>query len=182
MPQHLLNGVQVRAVFQQMHRKRMAQRVGRDVLGNARQLLIVLDDLPKTLAAHTLAVHVDKQRRFLRVGDQLGANLLYVVGKRLDGGGIKRNDALLPFALAADKAGAETHILLVQVNELTDADAGGIEKLQHRVVAVALRIHALRLVEKQLDLLVGEDLRELALHLHGGNALDRIALHFAVHL
>ena len=64
--QHLLNGAQVGTVFEQMHGKRVAQRVRRDVLRDAGGLLIVLDDLPEALAAHALAVHVDEQRRFLR--------------------------------------------------------------------------------------------------------------------
>ena len=43
--QHLLNGVEVCAVFQQMGGKGMAERVGGDVLLDARLLLVVLDDL-----------------------------------------------------------------------------------------------------------------------------------------
>ena len=160
----------------------MAQRVGRDILADLRHLLIVLDDFPEALAAHALTVHIDEQRLLLRLGNQLGTNLLHIVAQRLDRGGIERNDALLALALAADEAGAETHVADVERDQLADSDTGGIEQLQHRVVAVALGVDALGLVKKQLDLLAGEDLRELALHLHRGNALGRVGGNQAVHL
>ena len=56
---------------------------GGDVLLDARLLLIVLDDFPETLTAHTLAVHVHEQGRFLRVRDQLGPDALDIILKRL---------------------------------------------------------------------------------------------------
>ena len=56
--QHLLDGTQVRTVLQQVGGEGVAQGVGRDVLLDARLLLIVLDELPKALAAHPLPVHV----------------------------------------------------------------------------------------------------------------------------
>ena len=60
MAQHLLDGAEVRAVFQQMDGEGVAQGVGGDILLDAGSLLIVLDDLPEALAAHALAVHVDE--------------------------------------------------------------------------------------------------------------------------
>ena len=51
MAEHFLNGAQIRAVFQQVHGKGMAQRVRRDVLGDAGGLLIMLDDPPEAAAA-----------------------------------------------------------------------------------------------------------------------------------
>ena len=58
--QHLLDGTQVCPILQQMGGEGMAQGVGRDVLFNTSLLLIVLDELPKALAAHPLPVHVHK--------------------------------------------------------------------------------------------------------------------------
>lgn len=47
--QHLLNGAQVSAIFQQMYREAVPQRMGRHVLADLRFRLIVLDDLPEPL-------------------------------------------------------------------------------------------------------------------------------------
>ena len=60
MPQHLLNGTEIRSVFQQMDGEGVAQGVGGDILLDAGGLLVVLDDLPEALAAHALSVHVDE--------------------------------------------------------------------------------------------------------------------------
>ena len=62
MAQHLLNGVQIRSIFQQMGSKGVAKGMGSDVLLDARLLLIIFDQLPEALTAHALAVHVDKER------------------------------------------------------------------------------------------------------------------------
>ena len=51
--------------------------------------------------------------------------------------------------------------------------------LEHRMVTVALGVHALGLVEEQLDLFAGQDLGEFVLHLHRGNALGGIGAHLA---
>ena len=47
------------------------------------------------------------------------------------------------------------------------------------MIAVALGVHAPGLVEEQLDLLAGQDLREPALDLEGSDALGRIGLDLA---
>ena len=157
----------------------MAQRVRRDVLGDAGGLLIVLDDLPEPLATHALTVHVDEQRPFLRIGQKLWPHLPDVVRECLDGGGIERNDALLALALRADKARTQAHIFLVQRDQLRNTDSRGIQQLEHRMVTVALGVHALGLVEEQLDLFAGQDLGEFVLHLHRGNTLGGIGAHLA---
>ena len=61
MPQHLLDRVDVRAVFQQVRRKGVAQGVGRDVLLDPGLFLVVLDDLPEALTGHALAADVDEE-------------------------------------------------------------------------------------------------------------------------
>ena len=49
MTEHFLNGVDIRAVFQQMRRERMAQRMRCDCLFDAGLCLVVLDELPEAL-------------------------------------------------------------------------------------------------------------------------------------
>lgn len=58
----LLQGAEVCAVFQQMHREAVPQGVGRDVLLNARLFLVALEDFPEALTAHPRAADVDEQR------------------------------------------------------------------------------------------------------------------------
>lgn len=58
----LLQGTQVSAVFQQMHREAVPQGVGRDVFLDARFFLIALENFPEALTAHPCAAHVDEQR------------------------------------------------------------------------------------------------------------------------
>ena len=142
----------------------------------------MLDDLPESLAAHALAVHVDEQRRFLRISQKLRTHLLHVVRKCLDGGGIEWDDTLFALALRADEARAQAHVLFIERNELGDADARGVQQFEHRVVAVALSVHALGLVKEELDLFAREDLGELVLHLHRGNALGRVRADLSGHL
>ncbi len=57
--------------------------------------LIVLDDFPETLTAHTLAVHVHEQRRLRLVGDDPGPDVPYVVLKGLHRTVVQGDDALL---------------------------------------------------------------------------------------
>lgn len=47
--EHLLDGAQISAVFKQMGRKAVAERVRRDILFDVRLFLIMLDDLPEAL-------------------------------------------------------------------------------------------------------------------------------------
>ena len=179
MTQHLLNGSQIGAVFQQVYGKGMAQGVGGDILLNARFFLIVLDDLPKALATHAFAAHIHKQRMLFLIGDEPGTNIPHIVLQRLHRSGVQRHDALLSLAAAADKAGGQIDIADIQTDQLTDSNSGGIQQLQHSVVTESLFVHAFGLLQKQLYLPVGEDLRILPLHLHGHHALGRVALHSA---
>ena len=89
----------------------------------------MLDDLPESLAAHALAVHVDEQRRFLRISQKLRTHLLHVVRKCLDGGGIERDDTLFALALRADEARAQAHVLFIELKQYFDAFlSGGVNR------------------------------------------------------
>ena len=108
---HLLDGVEIRAVFQQMGGKGVAQGVRGDFCLNSGLLLIVLDDLPKALAAHALPAHIHEQGAFLRVLQHLGPHVLYVVLKRPDSRRVEGDHPLLSPAGTADKAGGQVDIL-----------------------------------------------------------------------
>ena len=139
----------------------------------------MLDDLPESLTAHPLAVHVDEQRCLFAVGNKLGADVFRVVPDSRHSGVVERDDPLPIPSPAADETRSQIQVLQVQGDQLADPDAGGVKQLQHGVVPVTLGIHALRLLQKQLHLLGGQDLRVLPLHPLGGDALGRICLYGA---
>ena len=100
MSQHFLNRPQIRSVFKQVYRKRMAQGMRRDILFDSGLLLIMLDDLPEPLTTHPLTVHIDKQRFFIAIRNQMRPDIFYIILKRFDGGLIERDDPLLSLARA----------------------------------------------------------------------------------
>ncbi len=79
-----------------------------------------------------------------------------------DGSGIERDDAVFSARSAAfDKGPRQADVRDVQGDQLADAHTGGIERFEHGLVAIALAIDAFRLLEQQLDLPSGQNLRQL---------------------
>ena len=62
MSHHFLHTVQIRPVFHQMGRKRMADRVRRDIRLNAGLCRVLLDELPEALTAHEISRTVHKEK------------------------------------------------------------------------------------------------------------------------
>ncbi len=174
MAQHLLNGAQIRPILQQMGSKGVAQGVGRDVLVNLRLLLVVFNDLPEPLPAHALAAHIHKERRLPGRQHQLGPYVPNVVRQRLHRRRVQGDDPLLSPADAPDEPRRQIHVLHVQPDQLADPDARGVQQLQHGVVPVALGVHALGLLQKQIHLLAREDLGQLPLRAHRRRVLGRV--------
>ena len=113
------------------------------------------------LTGHALSADVDKQRLFIRRRNHLRTNKLNVLRERDHCLGIKRNGAGFILAAAVNHRSGQIHIGDLQIDQLADANARCIQQLQHRTITVALHIHALRLLQKQLHFLAGEDLRKL---------------------
>ena len=86
MAQHLLDRVEISAVFQKMSGERMAQGVGGNLFADTGQILIVLDNFPKALPRHSGTVHIDEKGSFIRLLDQLRANMFNVISQRFKGG------------------------------------------------------------------------------------------------
>ena len=146
MSQHFLDRPQIRPIFQQMGRKGVAERMRRNLLFDSGLLLIVLDDFPKALPGHTLAVHIDKKGRLRLVFHQLRAYIPQIVAQRLDCRGIEGNDALFSLPHTAQETAGEAEMLHIQVDEFTHPYPGGIEQLQHGMVPISLGIGTLRLL------------------------------------
>ena len=170
MTQHLLYRAQIRAVFQQMRGKTVAQGVGRDILFYSGLLLVGFHDLPEALAAHPLPVHVHEQRALVRRGDHIRADKFDIILQRFQRGGIYRDGTNAVTPAAVDDAGSQVHIGDIQADELRDTDARGIQQLQHGLVAIALAVRPLRLLQQQFDLFGRQDLRQLVAGLFGHEA------------
>ena len=111
-----------------------------------------------------------------RVCQHLEPHVVDVGMKRLHSLRIKWNDSRLPAGLAANKAARDAYIVDIQVDELTDADAGRVQNLEHCLVAAALHIARARLLEQKLDLFSGQDLRQLFLCLLDLDVMYRVLL------
>ena len=114
MAQHLLDGPQVRSILQQVRREGVPQGMGGDLFLNACLPLIILDDLPKALAAHPLPVHVDKEGGLLLAGHQLGPYFPDIVLKGLYCRAVQGDDPLLALAGTVDKASGQIQVVQVQ--------------------------------------------------------------------
>ena len=180
MPKHFLNRTQIRAVLQQMHRKTVAQRMRGNILIDLRLLLIILNDLPKALTAHSFPVHVYEQRRFVSACDDAGTDGFHILPQRFDSGRIQGDDALLIMTGTANEAHCQVNIVHVQPDQLGYADTGSIQQLQHGVIPESLFIHTFGLFQKQFYLFIGQDLRIFPFHLHCGNGLGRICFNGAI--
>ena len=111
-----------------------------------------------------------------RIRQHLEPHVVDVGMKRLHSLRIKRNNPCLPAGLAANKAARDAYIVDIQVDELTDADAGRVQNLEHRLVAAALHIACARLLEQELDLFSGQDLRQLFFGLFDLDVMYRVLL------
>lgn len=65
-----LDIMDIRAVFQKMRRKRVTQRMGRNIFIDFCAFGILLQQLPEPLPGHPITVDVDEQRTFVRMDDQ----------------------------------------------------------------------------------------------------------------
>ena len=129
MSKHLLNGVQIRAIFQQMCCKAVAEGMWCNVFIDFCLFLIILDNLPESLARHSLAADIDKKRLFLVGCYHVGTDFVDLDTECVNGAGIQWNNALLPFAHTADKAAGQTHIRQIQRDELCYPNTGCIQQL-----------------------------------------------------
>ena len=129
---------------------------------------------PETLTGHALARDVDEKRFLIRQRDHLRADEIDIILQRFDRLGIHRDKAFLVAAAASDDAGGEIDVVDVQINKLGNANAGGIQKLKHGLVAVSLGVGALRLFEQQIHFPAGQDLRQLVLTFIGDKLCRRV--------
>jgi hypothetical protein len=166
MPHHGLNVFYGSTALQQVHGKRMTQRVRRNLLRDAGLRRIALDNFPETLPRQTRAVQIDKQRVSAVPGPR--SNRAYGKDNRIQQRSLSHKSEWSASPLVPRQNSfhrAQVDILHVEVNELTDANTGGIKKLQHRFIAAALSFRDIRLGKQQVYLLACQRLRQLFLAL-----------------
>lgn len=78
MPQHHLNGSQVRPMIQKVRRERMTQHMRGNRLGNPRPHRTGTQYLPEALPGERVASTRDKDRRGLAILQNLGTSLLQI--------------------------------------------------------------------------------------------------------
>ena len=71
---------------------------------------------------------------------------MYIFAQCTNGGLVQRDDSLLPLTVAFKYPARKIEIIQIQVDQLTDPDAGGIQQLQHSSVPVTLQICTIRLL------------------------------------
>ena len=76
--------------------------------------------------------------------------------------------------MQADKAHAEIDVFHVELKQLGNAHAGGVEHLEHSAVAQALAVKQVGLRQQQLHLFLGENLRNLTGGLVRLDTLERV--------
>ena len=135
MTEHELQRPQIRAMFEQMRRKRMAQRMRRNRQRQPGLFQIFFDDAPERLARHLFAEPIDEQCFDIRSFQEDASRFVDIPAKIDHRRFAERHDALfIPFADAAQKAAFAIHVTQPQRHQFRDAQARRIKRFQHRFI------------------------------------------------
>src|SRR5467141_211447 len=173
MPEHELNGPEVRSALEQVRGKTMPQHVRRKSHTHARLASIGRKYLPDADAAQRRSAAIHEQRRTAGYfAEQLRpgvAEILFDDGERLLA---NRNNAfLVALADAANTADLGIEIGDAQPSELRYTQAGRVQNLEHGAVPQAERSLRIGLAEHALDFLEAEIARQ------GTSDLRRFEVH-----
>lgn len=153
----------------------MAKDVRADALADTGRQGDFLDNLPETVPGHAGAAIGNKQQGTgFAFQNQRPApfNILLDEGS---GGGGKRNDPFfVAFAEDTEVAAAQIAAVHRQVDQLGDAQARGIEQVEHGIVSERQGRGDLREVQEGVDLRDAEDLGEAPSYFRGFNFGDGV--------
>ena len=162
--EQFLNRTQVRAVVQEVCREGVPQGVRADLWIQPRFFKVLVELAADRAGAETAAIFINKQRDVCvghRLLTQRGKSLVRfeereVVADRGHGVAAQRDDAFF-LAFAADVHGLArvVQVVAVQVDQLADADASGVERLEDRAVAGTEGLAVIRGREELFNLLNG---------------------------
>ncbi|OPZ58380.1 MAG: hypothetical protein BWY87_01480 [Deltaproteobacteria bacterium ADurb.Bin510] len=150
----------------------MPEGVGRERLEDAGLERVVLDQIPEVLAAHRFA-QLGEEDCLTRASGQARPDLLQIAPQPVPGSLSQGHQAFL-VALAARQqiAQFEVQIPEPEAHQLADAQAAGVEHLEHGLVAQAQRRDGVGRLEQTLDLLAAQHGRQVGRAL-GCNQLAR---------
>ena len=171
---HLLNGAQISTIFKQMSRKAVPERMRRNILLDVCFFLIVLDNFPESLAAHTFAGYIDEKRMLGRNCNHFRPDSFYVLTQCLKRFRINRYDAHLFPAFAANETSGKANVVNIQPNQFADPDTSRIQNLKHGFIPAALHFRNLGLLQEKFNLFASQDLWKLFFSLVNLDVLDRI--------
>src|SRR6516225_5041595 len=161
VPEQHLHDAQIGAVVQKVGSEGVAERVRRELLGDAGLARVTLDDVPEGLPRHAVAAPRREQVIGLPLEEDLAAR---AAAEFLEGahGLLAERDETFPIALAedADHTLVEVDLTLAQVHQLRYPQSRGVQHFEHGAVAVAERVTHRGRRQQRLDLLLRERARQ----------------------
>src|SRR6187399_1611955 len=141
MTQQHLHHAQVGSMIEQVRGEGVAQRVRRQLFVDDGLAGVALDDVPEGLARHAVATARREQVVGGAVEQDLAARRAHEV-RQPTHGFLTQRDQTLAVALAHDPDDTLVGVDLVvlEIDQFRDAQAGGIQHLEHGAVAVTQRI------------------------------------------
>lgn len=161
--QHLLHGAQVGAVLHQLGGEAVTERVGRDVLTDARRLYRLLKEHEDVVAAEVCTVAVEEDVLVLaRLGRDVGSDGADVGEQQIQGVGVDGHPPLLG-ALAEDKEALFLGIDVgeFEVHQFGDTEATAVEHLDNDVVAFLVGAASVEGGLDTGDVVVGEHIGKM---------------------
>src|SRR5581483_9323577 len=168
--EHGLDRPQIRAVFQEMRRERMPQRVRRHALLDARREPMLPESFPETLPRHRLTGARHEAVLALPPAQKLRPYFRQIAKKRFTGLASERHLADLgAFALHDQVISVEVHLMHEQQDQLRHTQTGGVQQLEHGAVAQPEGRGWIGLRDQLTDVIAVKNVRQLA---RGGALAD----------
>lgn len=155
--------------------KRVAKDVRADAFADTGCQSDFLDNLPETVSGHAGAAIGNKQQRAGFAFQKQRSAPFDIFLDEDSGGGRKRNDPFfVAFAEDTEMAAAQIAAVHRQVDQLGDAQARGIQQVEHGVVSEHQGRGDFREVQEGVDLGDAENLGEASAYFRGFNFGDGI--------
>src|SRR6185503_12247892 len=170
-----LHDAQVRTVVEQVRRERVPDRVRRQLLLDAGFARVALDDVPEGLARHAVAAARREQVFGLPLEQDLDAGTVDEFFDPVLRLVAERNEPLaIALADDAEHTLIQVDLIDLEIDELGDTHAGGVQHLEHRAIAVAERLRDDGRREQGFDLFLGQRLRQRAADLRHRDLRRRV--------
>jgi hypothetical protein len=134
MPEDALNVAKIAAARDLMRRKRVPQRMRRDLI-DSRSLSVLLQDQPESLTRQAVTTMVQEQCRLVRALRYRRTSELKVLRQSRRGPWTELDIAPpVLFPGAADGAALKVNVVEIEADQLRDPHSSRIQRLQHRAI------------------------------------------------